>query len=119
MDGTITSRRPSWLGHKAITSIAFVFPFIFVSAYTPVGYISNVRYDFGSILRFIEHNFGIQEGALNFADARAKNNLHLFYNLNAAPRAFNDVTAKVAAFSGGPRTRQLCQPNILGADSPV
>jgi hypothetical protein len=47
----------------------FRVPLLVVSAYTPAGYINNVRHDFGSILRFIEFNFGITQGALNFADA--------------------------------------------------
>ena len=37
-------------------------------AYAPAGYINNVRHDFGSILRLVEQNFGIAEGALTFAD---------------------------------------------------
>jgi len=45
------------------------------SAYTPKGYVDNLRHDFGSIPRFIEHNFGILEGALNFADQRATTDL--------------------------------------------
>src|SRR6202011_5269207 len=60
----------------------FRVPLIVVSAYTPSGYISNVRHDFGSILRFIEHNFDVPEGALNFADARAQNNLTEFFSFN-------------------------------------
>ena len=51
------------------------------SAYTPVGYIHNARHDFGNILRFVEHNFGIKEGALNFADSRPTNDLSGFYDL--------------------------------------
>ncbi len=37
----------------------FRVPLLVVSAYTPSGYINNSRHDFGSILRFIEDNFGI------------------------------------------------------------
>jgi hypothetical protein len=44
--------------------------------------------DFGTILRFLEHNFGIAEGALNFADARASTDLSEFFNLEQAPRDF-------------------------------
>ena len=44
----------------------FRVPLIVVSAYTPAGYISNFRYDFGSILRFIEHNFGIPRRSAQF-----------------------------------------------------
>jgi phospholipase C len=71
----------------------FRVPFIVISAYTPAGYINNQRHDFGSVLRFIEFNFGITQGSLNFADARASNNLTGFFNLAAAPRAFRPLTA--------------------------
>ena len=68
-------------------------PLLVISAYTPVNYIDNNQQDFGSILRFIEQNFGIQEGILNFADARAVNDLTTFFNLNLAPRAFVSIPA--------------------------
>jgi phospholipase C len=73
--------------------LGFRVPLIVVSAYTPARYISNSRYDFGSILRFIEHNFGIPEGQLSFADHRATTNLTDFFDLNGAPRPFRRVSA--------------------------
>ncbi len=77
----------------------FRVPMIFVSAYTPKAYINNVRHDFGSILRFVESNFGIAPGALNFADARAKTDLSAFFNLAQPPRSYQTVTApKNASF---------------------
>ena len=77
----------------------FRVPLVVVSAYTPVAYINNERHDFGSILRFVEFNFGITEGALNFADARAKNDLTGFFNLKSAPRQFKIIrTRKTAEF---------------------
>ena len=69
--------------------LGFRVPLIFVSAYTPVGYIDNARHDVGTVLRFIEHNFGIREGQLGFADSRGSmplNDLTAFYNLNNPPR---------------------------------
>ena len=60
-------------------------PLIVVSAYTPAAYISNSRHDFGSILRFIEHNFGVPEGELTFADHRATTDLTDFFDLDAHP----------------------------------
>ena len=77
----------------------FRVPLVFVSAYTPVRYINNEKHDFGSILRFVEHNFGIKEGALNFADSRATDALTGFYDLNRIPRTFPTISApKRAAF---------------------
>jgi len=75
----------------------FRVPLLVVSAYTPQGYIDNTRSDFGSILRFIERNFGIQEGTLNFSDARATSDLTGFFNLDQAPRAFQTVASPKGA----------------------
>jgi phospholipase C len=91
-----------WYDHEPPTILAlpqgdyqygFRVPLLVVSAYTPMGYINNNRHDFGSILKFIEHNFGIPEGALNFADARATNDLTGFFNLGQAPRSFKNISA--------------------------
>jgi phospholipase C len=71
----------------------FRVPLIVVSAHTPSGYINNRHHDFGSILRFIEHNFGIYEGALHFADERARNDLTGFFKLNHEPRAYQSISA--------------------------
>jgi hypothetical protein len=60
--------------------------------------INNQRHDFGSILRFVEKNFGIAEGALRFADARSTTDLAGFFNLKKAPRTFQHVaTVRTAA----------------------
>lgn len=58
-----------------------------------------MRHDFGSILRFVEHNFGIQEGALNFADERSMTDLTSFFDLDREPRRFREIgTLKDADF---------------------
>jgi len=89
-----------WYDHEPPTFLAppegdyqygFRVPLIVVSAYTPAAYIHNDRLDFGTILRFLEHNFGIAEGALDFADARATTDLTTFFNLNQVPRVFETI----------------------------
>jgi phospholipase C len=75
----------------------FRVPMLFISAYTPTGTVSNVRSDFGSILRFVEGNFGVAEGALGFADARATSDLSEFYDFNLKPRAFESIPARFGA----------------------
>lgn len=91
-----------WYDHEPPTILAqpegdyqygFRVPLIVISAYTSAGYINNHRHDFGSVLRFIEANFGIPQGTLNFADARAHNDLSGFFNLSAMPRAFQTIAA--------------------------
>ena len=71
----------------------FRVPLLFISAYTPPGTVSNVRSDFGSILRFVEGNFGVGQGALGFADARATSNLSEFYDLLQPSRVFDRIRA--------------------------
>jgi phospholipase C len=71
----------------------FRVPLVVVSAYTPVGYVDNERHDFGSILRFVEQNFGITEGALTFADQRSTTDLRNFFNLRQTPRTFSPISA--------------------------
>lgn len=92
-----------WYDHEAPTILpppqgdyqyGFRVPFIAVSAYTNAGYVDNTRYDFGSILRFIEQNYGIAEGALNFADSRSTTDLKSFFNLNQAPRVFTTIPSR-------------------------
>jgi phospholipase C len=72
----------------------FRVPLLVVSAYTPRNYVDNARHDFGSILRFIEHNFGIEEGALNFADKRSQTDLTSFFDLDHEPRRFRGIGAQ-------------------------
>ncbi len=71
----------------------FRVPLLVVSAYTPERDINNVQHDFGSILRFIEFNFSLPVGGLNFADARAKTDLTGFFDLSRRPRAFRNINA--------------------------
>src|SRR5438445_13306861 len=77
-----------WYDHEPPTFLAspegdyqygFRVPLIVISAYTPAGYVDNGRHDFGSILRFIEATFGVSEGMLDFADARASDDLMGFF----------------------------------------
>jgi hypothetical protein len=61
---------------------------IFISAYTPRGFIDNTNpLDFGAIARFVENNFALGEGSLGFADARSTQDLGGFYRLDR-PRPF-------------------------------
>jgi phospholipase C len=96
-----------WYDHESPTMLSkpegdyqygFRVPLIVVSAYTPAGYINNARHDFGSILRFIEFNFGIAQGALNFADARANDNLTDFFSLSQAQKFGTIQAPKDASF---------------------
>ena len=106
-----------WYDHEAPTILdppldqyqyGFRVPMIFVSAYTPKGYINNLRHDFGSILRFLQHNFNLPDQGLMFADKRSQTNLAAFYDLTQTPRPFQSVSAqRNAAFFLNDKRKQL------------
>ena len=78
--------------------MGFRVPLIVVSAYTPAKFISNTPEDFGSVIRFVERNFGIMEGALTFADARGTGgDLKEFFSLGSSPRKFQAIKAPLSA----------------------
>jgi phospholipase C len=73
--------------------LGFRVPLLVISAYTPAGYVSNGQHDFGSILHFVEHVFGLSRiPPGDFADARA-DDLADFFHFRAAPRAFVPIPA--------------------------
>jgi len=77
--------------------MGFRVPLIVASAYTPAGFIGNAPQSFGSIIRFIERNFGIMEGALTLADARGIDDLMEFFSLDQPPRTFTPIKAPLSA----------------------
>jgi phospholipase C len=78
--------------------MGFRVPLIVVSAYTPAKFISNTPEDFGSVIRFVERNFRITEGALTFADARGTGgDLTEFFSLGSSPRKFQAIKAPLSA----------------------
>ena len=74
----------------------FRVPLLVISAYTPAGYVDNSVLDFGTILKFIEVNFGESGKPLGpippgvYADAYVDNNLKNFFTLSS-PRSFQTI----------------------------
>ena len=74
----------------------FRVPLLVVSAYTPTGYVSNANHDFGSMLRFVESNFGLGLiGPGTWADSYADDLMEFFPA--GAPRSFNTIPSKFDA----------------------
>jgi phospholipase C len=72
----------------------FRVPLIVASPYAKAGYISHVRHDFGSILKFIEETFAL--GSLGYADVAA-DNLSDCFNFNQEPNKFHTIAAPLSA----------------------
>ncbi len=68
----------------------FRVPLIIVSPYAKARYISHVTHDFGSILGFVEHVFGLS--SLGYADAYA-DDLSDCFDFNQPPLVFQNIPA--------------------------
>jgi phospholipase C len=96
--GWYDHERPTILpGSQGDYQYGFRVPLLVVSAYTPRAFVSNVRYDFGSILKFIERVFDVKEGSLGFADERSNGDLHDFFDFGHRPRRFQTIKAPLDA----------------------
>ncbi len=69
-------------------SLGFRVPLIIVSPYARKGYVSRTQYEFGSVLKFIEENWGL--ASLGKTDVRA-NSMRDLFDFEAAPRAFETI----------------------------
>jgi phospholipase C len=72
----------------------FRVPLIVISPYAKAAHISHVNHDFGSILHFMEENFGLS--SLGYADARA-DDLSDCFDFNQTPLVFHTINAPLSA----------------------
>jgi phospholipase C len=81
-------------GWCTVYCYGFRVPLLVISAYTPVGYVDNDVHDFGSILHFVEANFGVGNiGPGGWADSFA-DDLSGFFTQSAHPREFHAVKSR-------------------------
>ena len=71
--------------------LGFRVPMLVISPYVPQGYISHTQYEFASILRFIEDNWGLAQ--MGRSDARAASIGDVF-DFSQPPRAFVPIPAE-------------------------
>ncbi len=69
--------------------LGFRVPLLIVSPYAKENYVSHVQYEHGSVLRFIEDNFGL--GRLAASDARANDPAADCFDFSRGPRAFSPL----------------------------
>jgi len=91
--------------------LGFRVPLLVVSAYSAKpGYVSNLNYDFGSILKAIEGIFHL--GSLGFADARATNDLHDFFHFHQTPTTYRTIPAPLdGSFFTKTATTEVAPPD--------
>lgn len=71
--------------------LGFRLPMLIISPYAKKGYVSHVHYEHGSILKFIEDQFGL--GRLADSDRRANSPEQDCFDFNQPPRKFKKISA--------------------------
>jgi len=69
--------------------LGFRVPLLVISPYAKKGYVSHVRYEHGSLLRFVEDRFGL--AALSASDARATSPQADCFDFAQSPRPFQPI----------------------------
>jgi phospholipase C len=72
------------------TSLGMRVPMIVISPFAKPHYVSKTQYEFGSVLKFIEQNFGT--GSLGTSDVRA-NSIGDVFNFTQQPQRFEAISA--------------------------
>jgi phospholipase C len=76
--------------HYDSYSLGLRVPLIVISPYTPAGYVSHQQHEFGSILKFVEENYGLE--SLDTTDVRA-DDLADCFDFKQRPRKFEPIPA--------------------------
>ncbi|HXW76169.1 MAG TPA: alkaline phosphatase family protein [Candidatus Eremiobacteraceae bacterium] len=74
--------------------LSYRVPLIVASPWAKHGYVSHVQHEFGSILHFVEQDFGL--GTLGYTDARA-DDLSDCFDFSQTPSAFRAIPAPLPA----------------------
>jgi phospholipase C len=88
------------------TTLGMRIPLIIISPYAKKHYVSKTQYEFGSLLKFIEQNFGT--GSLNSTDVRA-NSIVDSLDFTQKPTAFKPIAVPPAQKCAGRSTEQLIE----------
>ncbi|HEY1975686.1 MAG TPA: alkaline phosphatase family protein [Candidatus Baltobacteraceae bacterium] len=75
---------------KYYDGLGFRVPMLVISPYARKSYVSHTQYEFGSILRFVEDNWGL--GHLNTTDVGVSS-IDDVFNFSQKPRAFKTIPA--------------------------
>lgn len=88
------------------TTLGMRVPLIIISPYAKKHYVSKTQYEFGSMLKFIEQNFGT--GSLNSTDVRA-NSIGDALDFTQKPTAFKPIAIPPFKNCSGPSNEKLIE----------
>jgi phospholipase C len=80
---------PAPPAYKDYDGLGLRIPMLIVSAYAKQGYVSHLHYEHGSILKFVEDQFGLPR--LSASDTRANSPEKDCFNFNQQPRPFQVI----------------------------
>jgi phospholipase C len=86
--GWYDSEPPAYVDYDGL---GFRLPMLLISPYAKKGYVSHVHYEHGSILKFVEDQFGL--GRLADSDRRANSPEQDCFDFNQPPRKFKKIPA--------------------------
>jgi len=89
--------------------LGFRVPLLVVSPYAKAGYVSHVPHEFGSVLKYVESDFGL--ASLGTSDARA-DDLADCFDYSQLPLAFKPISAEYSV----PELRQVSTTDDTPAD---
>lgn len=97
--------------------LGFRVPLIMISPYAKQGYVTHVRYETASVLRYMEDNFGL--APLAKADSRANDPANDAFDYKQPPRQFKKISGSEPAWYWREIEREnahLPRPHIIGDD---
>jgi phospholipase C len=86
--GWYDSKPPAYVDYDGL---GFRLPLLIISPYAKQGYVSHVHYEHGSILKFVEDQFGL--GRLAASDSRANSPEADCFDFSQPPRKFKRIRA--------------------------
>ena len=82
-------------GPRTYGGLGFRVPLIAVSPYAKRGYVAHADYEFGSIVNFVENNWGLP--SLGTTDVRAADFTNDFFDFTQSPRPYQTIQGALLA----------------------
>jgi phospholipase C len=95
------------------TSLGFRVPMLVISPYAKPHFVSKTQYEFGSVLKFVEENFGT--GSLGSTDVRA-NSIGDILDFKRSPRKFQPIGATTPPKCSYPQGSGAVPRNVTMSD---
>ncbi|HXM06284.1 MAG TPA: alkaline phosphatase family protein, partial [Candidatus Acidoferrum sp.] len=79
-------------GHQSYGGLGFRLPMLVISPFARKGYVTHNQYEFGTIVKFVEDNWGLPR--LGNTDVRAASMIDDVFDFKQSPRPFQTIQAQ-------------------------